>query len=97
MTAAKGGIVLGEFGRISHSFPEIRGSDLLKGLWRSSALSTIALAVSGVQASAAEQDLWQPQVRAIVGADEQGTKASIEGFMPIKQTAEFRPVPRFAG
>ena len=72
-----------------HSVTSLPGhTKLRRKLWRTSALSTIVFAGAGVQASADPQDLWQPQIRAIVGADEQGATAAIEGFIPLKQTAE---------
>lgn len=55
-------------------------------LLKTSALSTFAFALTGVAAQA--DDLWQPQVRAVIGADNRGANAAIEGFIPLKQTAE---------
>ncbi|WP_395446292.1 inverse autotransporter beta domain-containing protein (plasmid) [Aminobacter sp. UC22_36] len=51
-------------------------------------MSTIALALSGMAAYAGQDGLWQPQVRAIVGANNDGATAALEGFVPLKQTAE---------
>lgn len=60
-----------------------------KQLLKTSALSTAALALSGISIAHADpDDLWQPQVRAIIGADNRGANAAIEGFIPLKQTAE---------
>ena len=56
-------------------------------LLKTSALSTLALALSGFTAHA-QDALWQPQVRAIIGADNHGGNAALEGFVPLKQTAE---------
>jgi len=39
-------------------------------------------------AFAQEGGLWQPQVRAIIGANNDGATAALEGFVPLKQTAE---------
>ncbi|WP_432288574.1 inverse autotransporter beta domain-containing protein (plasmid) [Aminobacter sp. BA135] len=39
-------------------------------------------------AFAEEGGLWQPQVRAIIGANNDGATAALEGFVPLKQTAE---------
>ncbi|MBE1205073.1 inverse autotransporter beta domain-containing protein [Aminobacter carboxidus] len=55
---------------------------------RTSALSTIAFALSGMAAYGGQDGLWQPQVRAIVGANNDGATAALEGFVPLKQTAE---------
>ena len=57
-------------------------------LWKTTALTTLALGLSGVVAHADPDGLWQPQIRAIVGADNNGGNAALEGFIPIKQTAE---------
>ncbi|CAM5482718.1 hypothetical protein MAUB1S_08099 [Mycolicibacterium aubagnense] len=58
-------------------------------LLKTSALSTVALALSGITTAQADPDgLWQPQVRAIIGADNHGASAALEGFIPLKQTAE---------
>ncbi len=67
---------------------EYRLSRSARGLLRTSALSTIALALSGMAAFAEEGGLWQPQVRAIIGANNDGATAALEGFVPLKQTAE---------
>lgn len=65
-----------------------RRRHLASQLWKSTALSTLALALSGVAAQAGQDGLWQPQVRAIIGADNNGAKSAIEGFLPLKQTLE---------
>ncbi|PLP58278.1 hypothetical protein CYK37_15320 [Mesorhizobium loti] len=53
------------------------------------ALATLALALAGTTAAQADPDaLWQPQVRAIIGADNRGASTALEGFIPLKQTAE---------
>ncbi|WP_395382457.1 hypothetical protein ACHMW4_18970 [Mesorhizobium sp. UC22_110] len=58
-------------------------------LLKTSALSTVALALSGITTAQADPDgLWQPQVRAIIGADNHGASAALEGFILLKQTAE---------
>jgi hypothetical protein len=57
-------------------------------LLKTTALSTLALALSGAAAYGDDAGLWQPQIRAIVGADNNGGNAALEGFLPIKQTAE---------
>ncbi|WP_232375596.1 hypothetical protein [Mesorhizobium comanense] len=57
-------------------------------LLKTTALSTLALALSGAVAYGDDAGLWQPQIRAIVGADNNGGNAALEGFIPIKQTAE---------
>ncbi|TJW32633.1 MAG: hypothetical protein E5V49_11065, partial [Mesorhizobium sp.] len=57
-------------------------------LWKTTALSTLALALSGAAAYGDDTGLWQPQIRAIIGADNNGGNAALEGFIPIKQTAE---------
>ncbi|MBZ9963721.1 beta strand repeat-containing protein [Mesorhizobium sp. BR1-1-2] len=62
-------------------------SRFARHLWKTTALSTLALALSGV-AAYGEDALWQPQIRAIIGADNNGGNAALEGFIPIKQTAE---------
>lgn len=59
-----------------------------RSLLRTSALSTIVFALSGMATFAEEGGLWQPQVRAIVGANNDGATAALEGFVPLKQTAE---------
>ncbi|WP_246591377.1 inverse autotransporter beta domain-containing protein [Aminobacter anthyllidis] len=51
-------------------------------------MSTIAFALSGMAAYGGQDGLWQPQVRAIVGANSDGATAALEGFVPLKQTAE---------
>ncbi|TPM66829.1 MULTISPECIES: S-layer family protein [unclassified Mesorhizobium] len=62
-------------------------SRFARHLWKTTALSTLALALSGV-AAYGDDALWQPQIRAIIGADNNGGNAALEGFIPIKQTAE---------
>ncbi|WP_129411833.1 hypothetical protein [Mesorhizobium sp. Pch-S] len=58
-------------------------------LLKTSALSTAALALSGITIAHADSDgLWQPQVRAVIGADNHGASTALEGFIPLKQTAE---------
>jgi hypothetical protein len=58
-------------------------------LLKTSALSTFALALSGITTAQADPDaLWQPQVRAVIGADNHGASTALEGFIPLKQTAE---------
>lgn len=61
---------------------------IARQLWKTTALTTLALGLSGVVAHADPDGLWQPQIRAIVGADNNGGNAALEGFIPIKQTAE---------
>lgn len=58
---------------------------LRRGLWGATALSTAALAGAG---PAFADNLWTPQVRAIIGADENGLKGSAEVFAPIVQSPE---------
>ncbi|WP_179295984.1 S-layer family protein [Mesorhizobium sp. WSM4312] len=65
-----------------------RRSRIVSHLWKTTALTTLALGLSGVIAHADPDGLWQPQIRAIVGADNNGGNAALEGFIPIKQTAE---------
>ncbi|WP_284275409.1 right-handed parallel beta-helix repeat-containing protein [Mesorhizobium huakuii] len=65
-----------------------RRSRIVSHLWKTTALTTLALGLSGVVAHADPDGLWQPQIRAIVGADNNGGNAALEGFIPIKQTAE---------
>ncbi|MFW8741148.1 beta strand repeat-containing protein [Mesorhizobium japonicum] len=65
-----------------------RRSRLVSHLWKTTALTTLALGLSGVVAYGDPDGLWQPQIRAIVGADNNGGNAALEGFIPIKQTAE---------
>ncbi|WP_246670967.1 MULTISPECIES: hypothetical protein [unclassified Mesorhizobium] len=62
-------------------------SRFARHLWKTTALSTLAVALSGV-AAYGDDALWQPQIRAIIGADNNGGNAALEGFIPIKQTAE---------
>ncbi|MBZ9679588.1 hypothetical protein LB531_02830 [Mesorhizobium sp. CO1-1-2] len=65
-----------------------RRSSIARQLWKTTALTSLALALSGVAAYGDDAGLWQPQVRAIIGADNNGGNAALEGFIPIKQTAE---------
>ncbi|MBB6409702.1 S-layer family protein [Mesorhizobium sangaii] len=65
-----------------------RRSQIARHLWKTTALTTLALGLSGMTAYADPNGLWQPQVRAIVGADNNGGNAALEGFIPLKQTAE---------
>jgi len=47
------------------------------------------MALSGITIAHADSDgLWQPQVRAVIGADNHGASTALEGFIPLKQTAE---------
>ncbi|MEZ2328462.1 hypothetical protein AB6802_01905 [Mesorhizobium sp. RCC_202] len=55
---------------------------------RTSALSSVALALSGLAAHADDAGLWQPQVRAIIGANSNSGFSALEGFLPIKQNLE---------
>ncbi|TPO09990.1 S-layer family protein [Mesorhizobium sp. B1-1-5] len=55
---------------------------------RSSALTTVALALSGLAAHAQDASLWQPQIRAIIGADSNSGYSALEGFLPVKQNLE---------
>ncbi|WP_217571371.1 hypothetical protein [Mesorhizobium sp. GbtcB19] len=57
-------------------------------LLRTSALTTVALALSGLAAHAEDAGLWQPQVRAIIGANSNSGFTALEGFLPIKQNLE---------
>lgn len=61
-------------------------SEFSRHLWKTSALSTIALAGAG--AAHAQDALWQPQVQTIIGGDHQGAYSSLEGFIPLTQTAD---------
>ncbi|MBZ9975682.1 hypothetical protein [Mesorhizobium sp. BR-1-1-10] len=65
-----------------------RRSSIARQLWKTTALTSLALALSGVAAYGDDAGLWQPQVRAIIGADNNGGNAALEGFIPIKQSAE---------
>lgn len=65
-----------------------RRSRIVSHLWKTTALTTLALGLSGVVAYGDPDGLWQPQIRAIIGADNNGGNAALEGFIPIKQTAE---------
>ena len=66
----------------------LHGSDLSRRLWKTSALSTVAALAGSGAVQAQEAALWQPQVRAIVGGDEQGAFTALEGFIPLTQTAD---------
>ncbi|TPJ79051.1 right-handed parallel beta-helix repeat-containing protein [Mesorhizobium sp. B2-6-2] len=57
-------------------------------LLRSSSLTTVALALSGLAAHAQDAGLWQPQIRAIIGADSNSGYSALEGFLPVKQNLE---------
>lgn len=57
-------------------------------LLRTSALTTVALALSSLAAHAEDAGLWQPQVRAIIGANSNSGFTALEGFLPIKQNLE---------
>lgn len=65
-----------------------RRSHFAGQLWKTTALSTLALTLSGVAVHAGQNGLWQPQVRAITGADNNGAKSAIEAFLPLNQTLE---------
>ncbi|WP_367157309.1 right-handed parallel beta-helix repeat-containing protein, partial [Mesorhizobium sp.] len=65
-----------------------RRSSIARHLWKTTALTSLALALSGAAAYGDDAGLWQPQIRAIIGADNNGGNAALEGFIPIKQTAE---------
>jgi hypothetical protein len=69
-------------------FDRLGWHDFSRHLWKTSALSTIAIASSGAAAAAQEGVLWQPQVQTIIGADEQGAYSSLEGFIPLAQTPD---------
>lgn len=75
-------------GEAFHVRAGYRRSRIVSHLWKTTALTTLALGLSGVVAHADPDGLWQPQIRAIVGADNNGGNAALEGFIPIKQTAE---------
>ncbi|WP_245279032.1 hypothetical protein [Mesorhizobium loti] len=66
----------------------LRRSQIARQLWKTTALTALTLGLSGVVAHADPDGLWQPQIRAIIGADNNGGNAALEGFIPIKQTAE---------
>ena len=72
----------------------VRRRAALPASWRigallgTSALSTVALALSAEVARADDAGLWRPQVRAIVGADNTGANTALEGFLPLKQNLE---------
>ncbi|WP_225248149.1 hypothetical protein [Mesorhizobium sp. J8] len=55
---------------------------------RTSALTTVALALSSLAAHAEDAGLWQPQVRAIIGANSNSGYSALEGFLPIRQNLE---------
>ena len=61
-------------------------SEFSRHLWKTSALSTVALAGAG--AAYAQDALWQPQVQTIIGGDHQGAYSSLEGFIPLTQTPD---------
>ncbi|WP_136616191.1 MULTISPECIES: hypothetical protein [Mesorhizobium] len=63
-------------------------SRIARHLWKTTALTTLALGLSGMAAHGDPNGLWQPQIRAIIGADNNGGNAALEGFIPLKQTAE---------
>ncbi|QND67822.1 hypothetical protein HB777_30340 [Mesorhizobium loti] len=65
-----------------------RRSRIARHLWKTTALTTLALGLSGLAAHGDPNGLWQPQIRAIIGADNNGGNAALEGFIPLKQTAE---------
>lgn len=65
-----------------------RRSQIARHLWKTTALTTLALGLSSLTAHADPNGLWQPQIRAIIGADNNGGNAALEGFIPLKQTAE---------
>ncbi|MER9298674.1 hypothetical protein NKI38_19585 [Mesorhizobium sp. M0621] len=65
-----------------------RRSRIARHLWKTTALTTLALGLSGMAAHGDPNGLWQPQIRAIIGADNNGGNAALEGFIPLKQTAE---------
>ncbi|WP_188393765.1 S-layer family protein [Mesorhizobium sp. SARCC-RB16n] len=71
-----------------HTRAGYRRSSIARHLWKTTALTSLALALSGAAAYGDDAGLWQPQVRAIIGADNNGGNAALEGFIPIKQTAE---------
>ncbi|MER9136014.1 hypothetical protein NKI20_06835 [Mesorhizobium sp. M0830] len=65
-----------------------RHSRIARQLWKTTALTTLALGLSGMAAHGDPNGLWRPQIRAIIGADNNGGNAALEGFIPLKQTAE---------
>ncbi|MES0001145.1 hypothetical protein NKJ90_20500 [Mesorhizobium sp. M0051] len=65
-----------------------RSSRIARYLWKTTALTTLAIGLSGMAAHGDPNGLWQPQIRAIIGADNNGGNAALEGFIPLKQTAE---------
>ncbi|MER9439487.1 inverse autotransporter beta domain-containing protein [Mesorhizobium sp. M0618] len=71
-----------------HARAGYRRSRIARHLWKTTALTTLALGLSGPAAHADPNGLWQPQIRAIIGADNNGGNAALEGFIPLKQTAE---------
>ncbi|MER9315117.1 hypothetical protein NKI31_06280 [Mesorhizobium sp. M0659] len=75
-------------GRRFRANTKYRRSGFSRHLWKTTALSTLALALSGIAAHAGDSGLWQPQVRAIIGANNNGGTTAIEGFLPLKQNLE---------
>ncbi|WP_348625872.1 inverse autotransporter beta domain-containing protein [Mesorhizobium sp. L2C066B000] len=75
-------------GRRFRANTKYRRSGFSRHLWKTTALSTLALALSGIAAHAGDTGLWQPQVRAIIGANNNGGNTAIEGFLPLKQNLE---------
>ncbi|ESW93664.1 hypothetical protein X770_03990 [Mesorhizobium sp. LSJC269B00] len=75
-------------GRSFRANSKYRRSGFSRHLWKTTALSTLALALSGIAAHAGDTGLWQPQVRAIIGANNNGGNTAIEGFLPLKQNLE---------
>lgn len=71
-----------------HARAGYRRSRIARHLWKTTSLTTLALGLSGLAAHADPNGLWQPQIRAIIGADNNGGNAALEGFIPLKQTAE---------
>ncbi|MER8982634.1 inverse autotransporter beta domain-containing protein [Mesorhizobium sp. M0870] len=71
-----------------HARAGYRRSRIARHLWKTTALTTLALGLSGPAVHADPNGLWQPQIRAIIGADNNGGNAALEGFIPLKQTAE---------
>jgi len=70
-------------GRLFRANTEYRRSGFSRHLWKTTALSTLALALSSMAAQAGDNGLWQPQVRAIIGANNNGGNTAIEGFLPL--------------
>lgn len=71
-----------------HVRARYRRSRIARHLWKTTALTTLALGLSGMAAHGDPNGLWQPQIRAIIGADNNGGNGALEGFIPLKQTAE---------